>query len=73
MNEQSDSSRCSNVAEQIATDILTVWSTNPGGVECTRMQAMLMQPDGTEKNMGGRCKESIIKTIIPHLERLLDR
>ena len=67
------SSLCSTVAEQIASDILTVWSSDSSGIECDRAQMMLKQSDGKERNMGGRNKESIIKTILPHLERLLDR
>jgi len=67
---------CSTVAEQIATDILTVdilTVFHPSGIECDRAQMMLRNPDGTERNMGGRNKSSIVNTILPHLERLLDR
>jgi hypothetical protein len=47
------------LAENIATEILTIWK----GPECTRVQLMLEQPDGSERNMGGRNKDCLITTI----------
>ena len=58
--------RCSSVAQRIAADILTV-AGRKGPVECTRAQMMLKQPDGSERDMGGRCKASIANTIDEHL------
>lgn len=60
-----------SVAEEIAKDLLTVWNTSEG-TECTRMQMMLMQADGTERNMGGRIKASVVETIIPHIRSLME-
>lgn len=48
-------------AERLAGAILTFHSDEP--IECQRAALMLEQPDGTEKNMGGRCKESIADVI----------
>ena len=50
------------LAEKIATEILTVSAAN-GLIECTRVQLMLRQEDGTERNMGGRNKASLIEAI----------
>jgi hypothetical protein len=55
------------LSQRIATSILTVWDKD-GGTECTRAQIMLKQPDGTEKNMGGRCKASLAQCIAEALE-----
>lgn len=54
-------------AVKLATDILTVADNESGGIECTRAQMMLKQSDGTERNMGGRNKESLIQLIECHL------
>lgn len=59
------------LADRIATDILTV-HTGDKGTECTRAQLMLKV--GTEeKNMGGRCKISIIGCIEKRLHELEDK
>jgi hypothetical protein len=55
------------LAEKIATKILTVWSCRQG-TECTRAQLMLQQPDGSEKSMGGRNKSSIVGVILECLD-----
>jgi len=55
------------LAEDIASDILTVAYTSDDDVECTRAQMMLVQSDGTERNMGGRCKESIVRVVLSRL------
>jgi hypothetical protein len=60
-------SSCWALGQQIATAILTVHGQD-GGVECTRAQMMLKQTDGTEINMGGRCKASLAQCIAEELE-----
>jgi hypothetical protein len=61
------------IAQSLATDILTVADSESGGIECTRAQMMLKQPDGTERNMGGRCKDSLVRVIEYHLlEKLFE-
>ena len=60
------------VAENLATDILTVADAQKGGIECTRAQMMLEDDQGREKNMGGRNKASLIRTIEYHLAEVLD-
>jgi hypothetical protein len=55
------------LVNEIATDLLTIYS-NPDNIECTRAQMMLKQSDGSEKNMGGRNKNSIQQTIYSHLD-----
>lgn len=52
----------SALARRIATAILTIYDTD-GGTECTRAQMMLKQSNGTERNMGGRNKASIVEEI----------
>ena len=52
----------SPIATEIATAILTVY-TNTEPTECTRAAMMFEGPDGTERDMGGRCKTSIESTI----------
>jgi hypothetical protein len=59
------------LAQSLATDILTVADRENGGIECTRAQMMLMQPDGKERNMGGRCKDSLVCVIEYHLREKL--
>lgn len=44
---------------------LYVWYANGA-------QMMLRQSDGTERDMGGLVKQSLVKTIVPHLQRLVD-
>lgn len=61
-----------NVATQIATSILTVYAGTTDGIECHRAQMMLKQADGTEKNMGGRNKDSLVKEIMVHLQKLME-
>lgn len=39
------------LAEDIASDILTVAYTSDDDVECTRAQMMLVQSDGTESDV----------------------
>jgi len=58
---------CWALAQQIATTILTVYEKD-GGTECTRAQMMLKKSDGTEVNMGGRCKASLAQCIAEKLE-----
>lgn len=53
------------LAERIATALLTPY----GGPEGTRLQIMLKRPDGTETNLGGNCKQSIINTVNRILEK----
>ena len=50
------------LSELIATEILSVYDRS-GATECTRAQMMLARPDGTERNMGGRNKDSIIEAV----------
>ncbi len=54
------------LAKKIATELLTMHG--PTIVECTRMQLMLVQNDGSERNMGGRNKTSITEVIERHIE-----
>jgi len=54
---------CSEIATEIATAILTVYGPSDQGTECTRVQMMLKGADGTEVNMGGRSKSSIVNQI----------
>lgn len=51
------------LAEKIATEILTAWIGSNRYIECTRAQLMLRQPDGLERIMGGRNKDSLVKAI----------
>lgn len=55
------------LADAIATELLTVHLPRTEAVECTRAQMMLLQPDGTERDMGGRCKGSVRDVILRHL------
>jgi len=55
------------LAEKIATKIMTVYGPGTEIHECTRAQLMLMQPNRTEKNMGGRNKRSIISVLLEYL------
>jgi hypothetical protein len=57
-------------AEKLASDILTVAASDVGGIECDRAQMMQKLNDGTERNMGGRNKASLIRLIECHI---LDR
>lgn len=50
------------LADKIATRIMTVHYPD-GDIVCTRMQSMLKQGDGTEKNLGGRNRSSISAVI----------
>jgi hypothetical protein len=59
------------LADRIATDILTVGGVDID-IECTRAQMMLKVGAG-EKNMGGRCKISIIQCIEKRLHELEDK
>jgi hypothetical protein len=61
------------LAEKIATEILTVWWGKKDKTECTRAQLMLKQPDGSEKNMGGRNKSSIIGVIVTVLDEYREK
>jgi hypothetical protein len=63
----SSPSSCWALAQQIATAILTVYDKD-GGTECIRAQMMLKKADGTEINMGGRCKASLAQCIVEELE-----
>jgi hypothetical protein len=56
------------LAEKIATDLLTVHLGMKGAIECTRMQLMHGK-EGNERNMGGRCKQSMIDCILDRLEK----
>ena len=58
-----------NMAKKIAEDILTTWPARAGTEECTRVQLMLKQPDGSERNMGGRNKTSLIECIAENLRK----
>lgn len=51
------------LAHVIATDILTPH----GCAECTRAQLMSKQLDGSERDMGGHNKQSLITVIKRHL------
>jgi len=55
------------LAESIAAELLT----SAVGIEATRMQLMLMDSDGVERNMGGRNKESMIRVIESHLDAVV--
>lgn len=59
-----------NLAIMIAKEIMTVRGSF-GDIECHRAQLMARQPDGFERNMGGRNKESIAAYIAPTLDRLI--
>ena len=50
------------MAEVIATEILTVWSDD-SDIECTRAQ-MMLDTNGAERNMGGRNKQSLTNCIL---------
>jgi len=71
--EKSAPVHCSaqSLAEEIATEILTIYGSNAQfpSVECTRAQLMLRNDIG-EFNMGGRNKASIIEVIVRHLKRV---
>ena len=55
-----------SLAQKIASALLTPYM----GEEGTRLAIKLRQPDGTEKDLGGNCKQSIIdainKVIVDH-------
>ncbi len=68
LTKEALSSSWYQVAEDIATAILTTQSST-GGTECTRAQMMLKDGD-SEKNMGGRNKNSIITTTLNVLDSL---
>lgn len=56
------------LADAIATELLTVHLSRTEAVECTRAQMMLRQSDGTERDIGGRCKGSVRNVILRHLK-----
>ena len=51
------------LAEKIAKEIMTFFD-GENEIECTRIQLMLEQSDGSEKNIGVRDKDSIKNVII---------
>jgi hypothetical protein len=53
-------------AEKLAKDILTVGYFE-GDIECDRAQMMKQRSDGTEQNMGGRSKDSLVRLIECHV------
>ena len=59
-------------AEKLASDILTVAASDVGGIECDRAQMMQKLNDGTERNMGGRNKASLIRLIECHIRDRFD-
>lgn len=58
------------LAKNIATDILTVQSYEGKYLECTRIQLMLTNKDGSEQNMGGPNKASLTKIIFDCLTQI---
>ena len=54
------------LAEKITKEIMTFFD-GENEIECIRIQLMLEQSDGSEKNIGGRDKESIKNVIIRNL------
>ena len=55
------------LAEKIATEILTVYGYGNKPIICTRAQLMIEQPNGLEMSMGGRCKKSIVAVLEEYL------
>lgn len=47
------------LAELIAAALLTPY----GGPEGTRLAIRIKRPDGTEEDLGGNCKQSVVRTI----------
>lgn len=81
MSKREDECSCSpallsviarDFAEKLAADILTVAASDVGGIECDRVQMMQKLNDGTERNMGGRNKASLIRLIECHVLDRLD-
>lgn len=53
------------LATRIATQLLTTF----GDQEGTRLEIKQWQYDGTEKSLGGWCKEALVRVIKEELER----
>jgi hypothetical protein len=66
--EKMNKAKAKKLAEKIAIDLLTVHLGMKGAIECTRMQLMYGKDDN-ERNMGGRCKQSMIDCIAERLEK----